>query len=45
MKIGQISFIQMTTPAEHALRLGALGSKYQGQDGPTASQYWENFER
>ncbi|HKY15520.1 MAG TPA: dCTP deaminase [Microthrixaceae bacterium] len=44
MKIGQISFLQMSTPAEHAYGAGSLGSKYQGQEGPTASQYWKNFE-
>jgi dCTP deaminase len=45
MKIGQISFLQMTTPADHPYGAGGLGSKYQGQEGPTASQYWKNFER
>ena len=45
MKIGQISFLQMTTPAEHPYGSGELGSKYKGQVGPTASQYWRNFER
>ena len=34
MKIGQISFLQMTTPAEHPYGSGAAGSKYQGQRGP-----------
>ena len=43
MKIGQISFLQMSTPAEHPYGAGKLGSKYQGQVGPTASQYWRNF--
>ena len=43
MKIGQISFLQMTTPAEHPYGKGAAGSKYQGQRGPTASRYFENF--
>jgi dCTP deaminase len=43
MKIGQISFIQMTTPAEHPYGKGAKGSKYQGQRGPTPSRYFENF--
>jgi dCTP deaminase len=43
MKIGQISFLEMTTPAEHPYGSGALGSKYQGQRGPTPSRYWENF--
>jgi dCTP deaminase len=43
MKIGQISFMQMTEPAEHPYGSGALGSKYQGQRGPTPSRYWKNF--
>lgn len=43
MKIGQISFQQMTTPADNPYGTGQLGSKYQGQDGPRASRYWENF--
>ena len=43
MKIGQVSFMQMTTPADHPYGKGARGSKYQGQRGPTPSRYWENF--
>ncbi|MGI8751725.1 MAG: dCTP deaminase [Acidimicrobiales bacterium] len=43
MKIGQISFLQMTTPADHPYGSGAVGSKYQGQRGPTPSRYFENF--
>ena len=35
MKIGQISFLRMTTPADVPYGQGALGSKYQGQRGPT----------
>ena len=34
-------------PAHHrgraALRVAGVGSKYQGQRGPTPSRYWENF--
>ena len=44
MKIGQISFMTMTTPAEHPYGSGAKGSKYQGQRGPTPSRYFENFQ-
>jgi dUTPase len=43
MKIGQISFLQMTTPAEHPYGSGEAGSKYQGQRGPTPSRYYLNF--
>ena len=45
MKIGQISFLRMTTPADHPYGTGALGSKYRGQRGPTPSRYFENFRR
>jgi dCTP deaminase len=45
MKIGQVSFMQMTTAADHPYGGGATGSKYQGQRGPTPSRYFENFER
>jgi dCTP deaminase len=43
MKIGQISFMTMTTPAERPYGRAELGSKYQGQRGPTPSRYFENF--
>ena len=45
MKIGQISFLRMTTPADVPYGTGKLGSKYQGQRGPTPSRYWENFQK
>jgi dCTP deaminase len=44
MRIGQLSFVRMTEPAETPYGSGALGSKYQGQRGPTPSRYWKNFE-
>ena len=44
MKIGQVSFMQMTEPAERPYGSGATGSKYQGQRGPTPSRYFENFD-
>jgi dCTP deaminase len=44
MKIGQVSFMQMTTAADHPYGRGASGSKYQGQRGPTPSRYFENFD-
>jgi dCTP deaminase len=43
MKIGQISFYQMTTPADHPYGSASLGSKYQGQSGPTASRMHHDF--
>jgi dCTP deaminase len=45
MKVGQVSFMQMTTAADHPYGSGAMGSKYQGQRGPTPSRYFENFRR
>ena len=43
MKIGQISFLRMSTAAENPYGSAGLGSKYQGQRGPTPSRYFENF--
>src|SRR6266851_7309048 len=43
MKIGQISFMQLTEATSTPYGTGALGSKYQGQKGPTPSRYWKNF--
>lgn len=45
MKVGQVSFMMMTTAAEHPYGTGPLGSKYHGQRGPTPSRYFENFRR
>src|SRR5438552_8415387 len=39
MKIGQISFVQMTEPADAPYGSNEAGSKYQGQRGPTASRF------
>jgi dCTP deaminase len=44
MRIGQISFLNMTTAADHPYGSRPLGSKYQGQRGPTPSRYHENFK-
>lgn len=43
MKIGQISFIRMTTEADDPYGSASKGSKYQGQRGPTPSRYYLNF--
>jgi dCTP deaminase len=43
MKIGQISFLRMTTPADAPYGSASVGSKYKGQRGPTPSRYYENF--
>ncbi|MEX1281246.1 MAG: dCTP deaminase [Acidimicrobiia bacterium] len=43
MKIGQISFYQMTTDADHPYGSSEAGSKYQGQRGPTPSRSHRDF--
>ena len=43
MKIGQISFFQLTTAAETPY--GSAGNKYQNQQGPTASRFHEEFTK
>jgi dCTP deaminase len=45
MKIGQISFFRLTTAADTPYGSGKAGSKYQGQRGPTASRFFEEFRR
>jgi dCTP deaminase len=45
MKIGQISFLRMTTKADIPYGSDSVGSKYQGQRGPTPSRYFENFQK
>jgi dCTP deaminase len=45
MPIGQISFMRMDQPVEHPYGSGAKGSKYQGQDEPTPSRFYLNFDR
>ena len=43
MKIGQISFLRLTSPAENLYGSPGLGSKYQGQTEPTASRMYKDF--
>jgi dCTP deaminase len=43
MKIGQISFFRLTTAAEVPYGSKETKSKYQGQRGPTASRFFEEF--
>jgi dCTP deaminase len=43
MKIGQISFLGLTSPVDRLYGAAELGSKYQGQIEPTASKYHEDF--
>jgi dCTP deaminase len=39
MRIGQLSFFQLSSPAERPYGSAGLGSSYQGQSGPTPSRY------
>jgi dCTP deaminase len=43
MKIGQISFFRLSTPADVPYGSKGTRSKYQGQRGPTASRFFEEF--
>jgi dCTP deaminase len=45
MPIGQISFMRMDGPVESPYGSERTGSKYQGQDEPTPSRFYLNFER
>ena len=44
MRIGQISFFQMTSAVDRPYGSAELGSKYQGQRGPTASRFFRDFQ-
>src|SRR5438046_8014618 len=45
MKIGQVSFMQLTEPAATPYGSAAIGSKYKGQSGPTPSKYWQTYQK
>ena len=45
MKIGQMCFFRLSSPAEHPYGSQAYGSRYQNQRGPTASRSWQSFHR
>jgi dCTP deaminase len=45
MKIGQLCFFRLSSPAEHPYGTGPHGSRYQGQRGPTPSRSYLNFHR
>lgn len=45
MKIGQLCFFQLSSPAEHPYGSSEAGSHYQGQRGPTPSRSWQRFHR
>ena len=43
MKVGQMAIFRMSSPAEVPYGTGSLGSKDQGQRGPTPSRAYLNF--
>jgi dCTP deaminase len=45
MKIGQLCFFALSSPAEEPYGSGRTGSRYQGQRGPTPSRSYLNFHR
>jgi dCTP deaminase len=45
MKIGQLSYLRLSTPADNVYGSPALHSKYQGQTAPTASRAYRDFAK
>ena len=45
MKIGQLCLFRLSSPSENPYGSAAVGSKYQGQRGPTPSKAYLNFIR
>jgi len=45
MKVGQLCFFQLSSPATHPYGSKEAGSHYQGQRGPTPSRSHLNFTR
>jgi dCTP deaminase len=45
MKIGQLCFFRLSSPAENPYGSARYGSRYQGQRGPTASRSAQGFHR
>ncbi|MEO7588493.1 MAG: dCTP deaminase [Arachnia sp.] len=43
MKIGQLCFFRLSSPAQHPYGSAKYGSRYQGQRGPTPSRSHLNF--
>nr|WP_197982077.1 dCTP deaminase [Frigoribacterium sp. CFBP 13712] len=43
MKIGQLCFFRLSSPADHPYGSSEYGSRYQGQRGPTASRSAQSF--
>jgi dCTP deaminase len=45
MKIGQLCFFRLSSPAENPYGSAKYGSRYQGQRGPTPSRSHANFHK
>jgi dCTP deaminase len=45
MKIGQLCFFRLSSPAQHPYGSTKYGSRYQNQRGPTPSRSYQNFHR
>ena len=45
MKVGQLCFFRLSSPAESPYGSNTMGSRYQGQRGPTASRSYRSFHR
>ena len=45
MKIGQVCYFQLSSPAEAPYGHGGNLNRYQGQRGPTASRSFQSFHR
>ncbi len=45
MKVGQLCFFRLSSPAQDPYGSARHGSHYQGQRGPTASRSFHNFHR
>ena len=43
MKVGQLCFFRLSSPALHPYGSEKYGSRYQGQRGPTPSRSFQNF--
>ena len=45
MKIGQLSYLRLSTASDHIYGSPELGSKYQGQTDPTSSRIHQDFAK
>ena len=45
MKIGQLCYFRLSSPAENPYGTGPYLNRYHGQRGPTASRSFQNFHR